>query len=413
MILSVQRQVHDAISEAIRTQFGVADVPPFAVEVPPTRALGDLAVPVAFQLARTLRKAPQAIAQELAQALGVMPGIARIVATPNGYLNLFLERPAFFTARVRRQVAPAPAPVEKTIVEHTAINPNKAAHIGHLRNAALGDTLVRGAALPRHAGRNAELHRRHRRPGRRRDRRLPEIERRSIDEVRTIADTTRFDYYCWDLYSQGHRVVRRRQGAAGDPRRGPARPRARRQRHRRDGHLHRRSDRARPSEDDGAAEHRLRPADLRGRHPAAAVLGACVRDAEGAGRGVPADRRQAGRLLGDADRGRKRGEPSRGSGSSRAGWWDEGVRRRCRPSGGRAGRSRAARKGDRALERRGHLRRQGSREPVLEVRSARPATSATACLRRSPVDAPSGRRRPDANERRRSAVRPCASASTT
>ena len=68
MILPVQRLVHDAIAGAIRQQFGVADVPPFAVEVPPTRALGDLAVPVAFQLARTLRKAPRAIAQELAQA---------------------------------------------------------------------------------------------------------------------------------------------------------------------------------------------------------------------------------------------------------------------------------------------------------------------------------------------------------
>src|SRR5882724_1399930 len=125
MILSVQRLVHDTIAAAIRRHFGVADVPPFAVDVPPTRALGDLAVPVAFQLARTLRKAPRAIAQELVQALGVVPGVARSVATPNGYLNLFLERPAFFTARARRQVAPEPPVIEKTIVEHTAINPNK------------------------------------------------------------------------------------------------------------------------------------------------------------------------------------------------------------------------------------------------------------------------------------------------
>ena len=70
MILNVQRHVHDAISDAIRRQFGVADLPPFAIEVPPNRALGDLAVTVAFQLARTLRKAPRAIAQELAGALG-------------------------------------------------------------------------------------------------------------------------------------------------------------------------------------------------------------------------------------------------------------------------------------------------------------------------------------------------------
>jgi arginyl-tRNA synthetase len=143
MILSLQRHVHDAISEAIRKHFGVADVPAFAIEVPPTRTLGDLAVPVAFQLARVLRKAPRNIAQELSQALGDVPGIARVVATPNGYLNLYIERAPFFTARVRQQVVPAPEAREKTIVEHTAINPNKAAHIGHLRNAALGDTLVR------------------------------------------------------------------------------------------------------------------------------------------------------------------------------------------------------------------------------------------------------------------------------
>ena len=83
MILSLQRHVHDAISEAIRKHFGVADVPAFAIEVPPTRTLGDLAVPVAFQLARILRKAPRNIAQELSQALGDIPGIARVVATPN------------------------------------------------------------------------------------------------------------------------------------------------------------------------------------------------------------------------------------------------------------------------------------------------------------------------------------------
>jgi arginyl-tRNA synthetase len=202
MILSVQRQVHHAISDAIRTQFGVADVPPFAIETPPTRALGDLAVPVAFQLARTLRKAPKVIAQELAQALGSIPGIASIAATPNGYLNLYLERPSFFLARARRQVEPERASGEKAIVEHTAINPNKAAHIGHLRNAALGDTLVRALRfqctpvetqnyIDDTGVQVADVIVGFR-----------EIEHKSIDEVRTIADTTRFDYYCWDLYAK-------------------------------------------------------------------------------------------------------------------------------------------------------------------------------------------------------------------
>jgi arginyl-tRNA synthetase len=202
MILSVQRQVHDAVADAIRGHFGLADVPPFAVEVPPSRALGDLAVPVAFQLARTLRKAPRAIAHELVDAIGMIPGVARVVAAPNGYLNLYLERRAFLLPRVRQEVQPDAVALEKTIVEHTAINPNKAAHIGHLRNAALGDTLTRVLRF----------------------RRTPvevqnyiddlgvqvadiivgfrELEHQTLDGVRHIADTTRFDYYCWDLYAR-------------------------------------------------------------------------------------------------------------------------------------------------------------------------------------------------------------------
>ncbi|HEV8209293.1 MAG TPA: arginine--tRNA ligase [Vicinamibacterales bacterium] len=202
MILSVQRQIHEAISQAIRQQFGVADLPAFAVEVPPTRALGDLAVAVAFQLARTLRKAPKAIAQELAQALGPIPGIARVVATPNGYLNLYLERPAFFLTRVRGQVPAERAAAGKTIVEHTAINPNKAAHIGHLRNATLGDTLVRALIF---RGTPVETQNYIDDTGVQVADVIVgfrELERRTLDDVRAIADTTRFDYYCWDLYSK-------------------------------------------------------------------------------------------------------------------------------------------------------------------------------------------------------------------
>src|SRR5262249_11356518 len=181
--------------------YGV-EPPSFAVEVPPNRALGDLAVTVAFQLARTLRKAPHAIAQELSGALDAVEGITRIVVAPNGYLNLFLDRRAYLLARVTGAGAAPVVPPEKTIVEHTAINPNKAAHIGHLRNAALGDTLTRVLAF---RGTPVEVQNyiddlgvqvadiivgfR-------------ELERQSLDGVRQIADTTRFDHYCWDLYSR-------------------------------------------------------------------------------------------------------------------------------------------------------------------------------------------------------------------
>jgi arginyl-tRNA synthetase len=202
MILNVQRHVHDAIADAIRRRFQLAAAPAFGFEVPPTRALGDLAVTVAFQLARTLRQAPRAIAAELAGALTDVPGIEQVVAAPNGYLNLYLARRPFVIARARGQVSSVPPAPEKTIVEHTAINPNKAAHIGHLRNAALGDTLVR---VLRFRGTPVEVQNYIDDTGVQVADVIVgfrELEHRTLDEVRTIADTTRFDYYCWDLYSQ-------------------------------------------------------------------------------------------------------------------------------------------------------------------------------------------------------------------
>src|SRR3954462_1015320 len=99
MILPIQRQVQTAITDAIRRTYGLAEVPAFTIEIPPNRGMGDLAVTVAFQLARGLRKAPRAIAQELADAVGDVPGVERITATPNGYLNLFIDRKAFVLDR--------------------------------------------------------------------------------------------------------------------------------------------------------------------------------------------------------------------------------------------------------------------------------------------------------------------------
>src|SRR5262252_9427635 len=132
MILTVHKELQDHVAEAARRHYGLAEVPPFAIEVPPNRALGDLAVTIAFQLARTLRKPPRAIAQELAGALTDIQGVAKVVATPNGYLNLYLDRRRYLLGRLTGQVQPLRDERSKTVVEHTAINPNKAAHIGHL-----------------------------------------------------------------------------------------------------------------------------------------------------------------------------------------------------------------------------------------------------------------------------------------
>jgi arginyl-tRNA synthetase len=202
MMLSLQRELHDAIAGAVRRELGVDEVPFFVVEVPPNRAMGDLAITVAFQLARVLKRPPRNIAQQLAPAVQSVAGVTRVDAAPNGYLNVFLDRPRFFLARLRGEIAAVSGSTEKTIVEHTAINPNKAAHIGHLRNAALGDTLVRALTF---RGTPVEVQNYIDDTGVQVADVIVgfrELEHRSLEEVRHIADTTRFDYYCWDLYSR-------------------------------------------------------------------------------------------------------------------------------------------------------------------------------------------------------------------
>ncbi len=207
MILPVHQLVRSRMGETVGRLYSLpADDPAIAemsLETPPRRALGDIAVPIAFTLARRLRKAPRAIAQELAGALGSIEGVSRVEAAPNGYLNLFLDR-AYWLQRwlsFRLKAEATRQLKEKTIVEHTAINPNKAAHIGHLRNATTGDAFGR---LLRFQGRDVEIQNYIDDTGvqvadvvvgfR-------ELEKKSLDEVRAIADSTRFDYYCWDLYA--------------------------------------------------------------------------------------------------------------------------------------------------------------------------------------------------------------------
>ncbi len=131
--------------------------------------------------------------------------MSRIDAAPNGYLNLFLDRAAFLRARLGPAPAAARASTDKVIVEHTAINPNKAAHIGHLRNATLGDTLVR---LLRFQGHPVEVQNYIDDTGVQVADVVvgfTELEgrdaRRRCRRSRTIA-SVRFDYYCWDLYAR-------------------------------------------------------------------------------------------------------------------------------------------------------------------------------------------------------------------
>jgi arginyl-tRNA synthetase len=176
-----------------------------ATERPPRLEMGELASPVCFELAKQLKRAPRHIAQEIANGIGAIEGVARLEVAGGGYLNAYLERAAFFAAAIAgvgKEAVAAPADAPKNIVEHTNINPNKAAHIGHLRNAALGDTFVR---LLRHAGHRVEVQNYIDNTGVQ----VADVvvgfvhmEKRTAADVRGLAAQPRFDYHCWDLYAR-------------------------------------------------------------------------------------------------------------------------------------------------------------------------------------------------------------------
>ena len=143
MIPGLKRELESAVSEACRRVFGV-EAPRIVLETPPKVELGDLACPVAFELAKVLKRPPRKIAEELAPALVLPAVVVKRSVEGGGYVNFFLDRPRVLRAMlIAGSAAPAvPQETGKLIVEHTNINPNKAAHIGHLRNAVLGDVLV-------------------------------------------------------------------------------------------------------------------------------------------------------------------------------------------------------------------------------------------------------------------------------
>jgi arginyl-tRNA synthetase len=221
--LELEKRLGSSLRAVLKEKYDL-DVANIPLETPPDLHLGEIATPIALQLARTLRKAPKIIAQEIVASLGAVEGFTRFEVAGAGYINAFLDRG--IAARMMAGVASHPFADETgermghgrenvaphVLVEHTSINPNKAAHIGHLRNAILGDTFVR---LLRAAGCKVDvqnyidntgvqvadvvvgfLH----------------LEKKSVAEVRALiaacedlakieGPKAAIDYYCWDLYA--------------------------------------------------------------------------------------------------------------------------------------------------------------------------------------------------------------------
>jgi arginyl-tRNA synthetase len=197
----LEQRISSAVESCLAAQFGLTAR--IALEQPKQSSFGELAIPVAFQLARQLKKAPRQIAEQLIAGLGPIDGVAALEIAGNGYINVRLDRAAYAMSLLSPPENPA-AQDGKIVVEHTNINPNKAAHIGHLRNAILGDTFVR---MLRSRGRTVEVQNYIDNTGVQ----VADVvvgfhflEEKTSADVKALIDQPRqrFDYLCWDLYAR-------------------------------------------------------------------------------------------------------------------------------------------------------------------------------------------------------------------
>jgi arginyl-tRNA synthetase len=197
----LERRLTQRVRESLEQRHPGVRLPPVIVEQPPKVQLGDFAIPM-FPFAKPLRSAPLKVAEAVRSDIGSIEGIAEMQVAPPGYLNARIDRAWMASALAANRVEPGEIPPGKILVEHSSINPNKAAHIGHLRNAVLGDTFVR---LLRYAGREVDVQNYIDNTGVQ----VADVvvgfthlEKKSRAEIEALARQARFDDYCWDLYAR-------------------------------------------------------------------------------------------------------------------------------------------------------------------------------------------------------------------
>jgi arginyl-tRNA synthetase len=197
----LERRLVGHLREFLRRTYNL-ELTNIVVEQPPKIEFGEYALPLAFELARKLRKAPRKIAEEIVAGVGALAGFEKFEVAGGGYINVRVNRAALAAELAADRTPAAENPAGKVLVEHSSINPNKAAHIGHLRNAILGDTFVR---LLRFAGREVDVQNYIDNTGVQVADVVVgflQIEKKSRVEIEALAAAPRFDYLCWDLYAR-------------------------------------------------------------------------------------------------------------------------------------------------------------------------------------------------------------------
>jgi len=199
-MINLKAKLRQEILARLRDKYALAESE-IEISLTPQQDFGDLTLTFPFKLGKRLKTNPRQLAKDLLPFFSGLSGVAKAEVAGPGYINLFLDRRSFFQSELASFTTSSLFPEEKKItIEHTNINPNKAAHIGHLRNACLGDTLAR---CLRYKGENVEV-----------QNYIDDTGVQVVDvvfglmdlEKKTLADLDaikeKFDYYCWDLYAR-------------------------------------------------------------------------------------------------------------------------------------------------------------------------------------------------------------------
>jgi len=202
MIDKFQNELRERFRQFVQQRYKV-ELEEVVTEYPPHAGLGDLALTLPFALARQVHRPPRQLAEEVVEGIGKLPGCRRLEVAGGGYINCFFDRRDFLLRLYQDITSERNLPLKKgpkVILEHTNINPNKAAHVGHLRNACLGDCLAR---LLRWRGERVEVQNYIDNTGVQ----VADVvvgfihlEGATLEDMKKIPG--KFDYYCWDLYAR-------------------------------------------------------------------------------------------------------------------------------------------------------------------------------------------------------------------
>ncbi len=208
----LQNKIRTGLYDLLKDQFPI-ECAEIEFSIPPKREFGDISTTLPFVLAKKMKEKPFLIGKKIVELLDGCFDFVEVIKLANGgFINFYLNKTYFLTHVYQNRNQEIEATGKKVIVEHTSINPNKSAHIGHLRNSCLGDSLI--SAL-KYCGNSVEIQNYLDDTGIQ----VADVvwgvlyhEKKSLEEIKDIEDIAS---YLWNLYTEVHKLPEEESIEAG------------------------------------------------------------------------------------------------------------------------------------------------------------------------------------------------------